>query len=85
MKSFLKRLLSYLLLVVGVAVTGAAVYYFGVAHTVILLAVIGHVILSRLWAGKTAKLIVESQNRLGENDKKLLARIRAVEDKLDAR
>jgi hypothetical protein len=54
----------------------AFAYYYGFAITVIL-------IVSMRSFKTLKKLIVEAQNVLGENDKKLLKKIQSIEDKVD--
>lgn len=80
-----RRLKVYGILFLVLAAATTFGYFYGFANTITLCSILLHFAANRYWAKQQAKLVIQSQNILGENDKKLLARIRAVEDKLDAR
>ena len=78
----MKRFQIYAILLLLLTGFAAFVYYYGLALSAILLVVTLNYIMNLRSFKVIKKYIVESQRVLGENDKKLMNRIRNVEDKI---
>jgi hypothetical protein len=79
----MRRFQIFAILGTLVLTLAAFAYYYGFAITVILIVSILNYTMSMKSFKTLKKLIVESQNVLGENDKKLLKKIQSLEDKVD--